>query len=112
MTKTKLKSEYGAGDLPEPCLTSCDIENQCPTLNTPQVLDLFRLLRNTGIGEIFTQCDAMAPAGEYEGDIVYSRGVRFINRTGVYAFVFGNFSPEKVGGEGKTRRKNGVKRGV
>lgn len=88
----KLKDEYECEELPEPCITSIDFALQVGMdENNGQILEVFKFLRNIGAGEIFTQVDSGAI--DHPG-VLYSRGIRFVNRTGVYAFVFGNFAPK------------------
>lgn len=85
----KLKDSYQLDELPEPCETSVDVQeaeefNDKTALSDEQVFALFKFLRRNGYGEIFTQVDCDQP------ECMYDRGIRFVNRTGVYAFVFGN----------------------
>lgn len=78
----KLKNEYKTSDLPEPCATSVDLEYALG-FTEEQALKLFDYLHRCGRGQIFTQID-----GE-RGETIYSKGIHVVNRTGIYAFVFG-----------------------
>jgi len=96
----KLESEYTLDKLPELGFTSVDLEQAEEftdenALTEEQILALFKFMKAQGCGEIFTQVDS----GSDYPDRLYSRGVRFVNRTGVYAFVFGEFEPETKCGE-------------
>lgn len=78
----KFKEEYTSDELPEPYVTSVDIECNLG-LTEEQVFKLLDYLHGRGCGQIFTQIDCE------QDETIYSKGVHVVNRTGVYAIVFG-----------------------
>ena len=98
----KLKDEYETDDMPEPFVTSCDLETE---MELPEGfgLNLFKYLQKIGAGEIYTQVDASAPAieaGDAQApDVMYSRGLHVVNRTGVYAFAFNKLKEHECPGD-------------
>ena len=85
----KLENTYELADLPEPFITSPDIELYIEDEET--CLSFFKHLKSIGAGEIYTQVD-----NPINDATLYARGTKHItslgyNPTGSYAFVFGVF---------------------
>lgn len=76
----KLKDEHPTDSFPEPYITSADLVG----LDEDDAAKLLMELATKGAGTIYTQVDASGNGPS----VLYSKGVRFVNRTGVYAFVF------------------------
>lgn len=77
----KQKDEYPTADLPEPFLTTIDLEDALG-IQDEDAFKLLKFLKAIGAGEIYTEID------DEKNRVLYSRGLHWINRTGVYAFVF------------------------
>jgi hypothetical protein len=81
----KLKETYKTDELPEPSVTSCDLndslEDTDPELTYEQCMAFFKAMEKLGFGTRFTQVD-----GD-DGEIYYVKGYAFVNRTGVCALV-------------------------
>lgn len=79
----KSKNRYASDDLSGDYFTTIDIMEVCD-LSEVQAMELMKYLKQLGVGEIYTQVD-----GDYgKPNCVYSKGIKKVNRTGVYAFVF------------------------
>ena len=83
----KLKEIYKCDDLPEPFVTTADLEgtltNDDRELTYDDMMTMFKAMENFGIGTRFTQVD-----GENDSECYYVKGYQLVNRTGVGAFVF------------------------
>ncbi len=81
--KTNLKDEYKLDDLPEPCITSADLDNLDDSeITYKDARRFFLALERAGYGTRFTQVD-----GD-DGERYYVKGFQHVNNTGICAFVF------------------------
>lgn len=87
---TELQEEYELNELPAKAFTTIDIQHeinphQVDEISEADALGFMRFLRERGLGEIYTQVDS---GDENHPECMYTKGLCFTNRTGVYAFVF------------------------
>ena len=77
----KLKEVYELEELPDPFITSIDLQEEITTqVDDNEWLLLFKKLEGHGFGTLYTQVDG-------EKDRCYVKGNEHVNRTGVYALV-------------------------
>jgi hypothetical protein len=81
--KMELKDEYKPDELPRYCLTSADFEGILED-DSDKVLYYFGQIAGISNGTIYTQVDS-----ENSNEVIYLTGKHFVNRTGVYAIVWG-----------------------